>query len=83
MIAEKRRIDCYQDLCKMDGFIIRQPYSGQIIKGTKKFEFRNFQTAKLNTSVYLLSEGHVLGKIMFTEIKKRGENGNMHGKLRS
>ena len=55
----------------MDGFIVRQPYSDQIIKGTKKFEFRNFQTAKLNTPVYLLSEGHVLGKIMFTEIKKR------------
>ncbi len=54
----------------MQGFIVKQPYSGQIINGTKKFEFRNFKTNKLDETCYLLSEGCVLGKIMFTEIKK-------------
>ncbi len=54
----------------MQGFIVRQPYSGQIINGTKKFELRNFMTNKLNEPCYLLSEGQVLGKIMFTDIKE-------------
>jgi hypothetical protein len=54
----------------MDGFIVKQPYSNQIINGTKKFEFRNFKTRKLNISTYLLSEGMVLGKIMFVDIKE-------------
>ena len=54
----------------MQGFIVKQPYSGQIINGAKKFEFRNFRTNKLDEPCYLLSEGHVLGKIMFTEIKE-------------
>jgi len=58
----------------MQGFIVRQPYSGQIINGTKKFEYRNFKTNKLNEPCYLLSEGFVLGKIMFTEIKKNNKD---------
>ncbi len=53
----------------MQGFIIRQPYSGQIINETKKQEFRNFKTLKLNQPIYLLSEVFVLGKIMFSGIK--------------
>jgi len=58
----------------MEGFIIRQPYSNQIINGTKKHEFRNFKTTKLNIPIYLLSEGMVLGKIMFTEIKENNKD---------
>ncbi len=58
----------------MDGFIVKQPYSNQIINGTKKYEFRNFKTAKLNIQVYLLSEGMVLGKIMFIEIKENNKD---------
>ncbi len=58
----------------MDGFIIRQPYSNQIINRTKKHEFRNFKTTKLNVPIYLLSEGMVLGKITFTEIKENNED---------
>lgn len=58
----------------MEGFIIRQPFSGQIINGAKKYEYRNFKTKKLNTPVYLLSEGIVLGKIMFTEIKENNRD---------
>jgi len=54
----------------LQGFIVKQPYSDQIINGTKKYEFRNFKTTKLNIPVYLLSGGMVLGKIMFTEIKE-------------
>jgi|APSaa5957512535_1039671.scaffolds.fasta_scaffold02239_5 hypothetical protein len=57
----------------LQGFIVRQPYSSQIINGTKKYEFRNFKTTKLNIPVYLLSEGMVLGKIMFTEIKENNK----------
>ena len=57
----------------MQGFIVRQPYSNQIISGTKKYEFRNFKTTKINIPVYLLSEGMVLGKIMFTEIKENNK----------
>ena len=53
----------------MQGFIVKQPYSGQIINGKKKFEYRNFKTNKINEPCYLLSEGLVLGKIMFTGIK--------------
>jgi hypothetical protein len=53
----------------LQGFIIKQPYSSQIINGTKKYEYRNFKTLKLNQPLYLLSEGLVLGKIMFTGIK--------------
>jgi len=59
---------------KMDGFIVKQPYSNQIINGTKKFEFRNFKTTKLNIPIYLLSEGMVLGKIMFTGIKENNKD---------
>ena len=58
----------------MQGFIVKQPYSNQIINGTKKYEFRNFRTTKLNVPIYLLSEGMVLGKIMFTEIKENGKD---------
>ena len=54
----------------MHGFIVKQPYASQIINGTKKFEFRNFKTKKLNEPCYLLSEGYVLGTIMFTKIKE-------------
>ena len=54
----------------MQGFIVKQPYANQIINGTKKFEFRNFKTNKLDESCYLLSEGLVLGTIMFTGIKE-------------
>jgi hypothetical protein len=54
----------------MQGFIVKQPYSSEIIDGIKKFEFRNFKTSKLNQPCYLLSEGWVLGKIMFTDVKK-------------
>lgn len=54
----------------MQGFIVKQPYSGQIITKKKKQEFRNFKTKKINEPVYLLSEGFVLGKIMFTGIKE-------------
>ena len=57
----------------MQGFIVKQPYSSQIIKSTKKYEFRNFRTTKLNIPIYLLSEGMVLGKIMFTEIKENNK----------
>ena len=57
----------------LQGFIVRQPYSNQIINGTKKYEFRNFKTTKLNIPVYLLSGGMVLGKIMFTEIKENNK----------
>jgi len=57
----------------LQGFIVRQPYSNQIINGIKKYEFRNFKTTKLNIPVYLLSEGMVLGKIMFTEIKENNK----------
>jgi hypothetical protein len=57
----------------LQGFIVKQPYSSQIINGTKKYEFRNFKTTKLNVPVYLLSEGLVLGKIMFTEIKENNK----------
>jgi len=57
----------------LEGFIVRQPYSSQIINGTKKQEFRNFKTSKLNHPVYLLSEGLVLGKIMFTGIKENNK----------
>ena len=53
----------------MEGFIVKQPFSNQIINGTKKHEFRNFKTTKLSIPIYLLSEGMVLGKIMFTDIK--------------
>jgi len=59
----------YTIIDKLQGFIVRQPYSGQIINRTKKQEFRNFKTTKLNQPIYLLSEGFVLGKIMFTGIK--------------
>ena len=58
---------------KLQGFIVRQPYSGQIINGIKKQELRNFKTTKLNQPVYLLSEGLVLGKIMFTGIKENNQ----------
>ena len=58
----------------LQGFIVKQPYSNQIINGTKKYEFRNFKTTKLNIPVYLLSGGMVLGKIMFTEIRKNNIN---------
>ena len=58
----------------MHGFIVKQPYSNQIINGTKKFEYRNFETKKLNIPIYLLSEGMVLGKIMFTGIKKHNKD---------
>jgi len=58
----------------MEGFIVKQPFSNQIIYGTKKYEFRNFRTAKLNIPIYLLSEGMVLGKIMFTEIKENNKS---------
>ena len=54
----------------MDGFIVKQPFSNRIINGTKKYEFRNFKTTKLDDPIYLLSEGMVLGKIMFTSIKE-------------
>ena len=54
----------------MQGFIVRQPYANQIINGKKKFEFRNFKTNKLNEPCYLLSEGMVLGTIMFTKIRE-------------
>ena len=57
----------------LQGFIVKQPYSNQIINGTKKYEFRNFKTTKLNIPVYLLSGGMVLGKIMFTEIKENNK----------
>ncbi len=57
----------------LQGFIVKQPYSDQIINGTKKYEFRNFKTTKLNIPVYLLSEGMVLGKIMFIEIKENNK----------
>ena len=58
----------------MQGFIVKQPFSSQIINGTKKYEFRNFKTRKLDVPVYLLSEGTVLGKIMFTEIKENNKD---------
>jgi len=58
----------------MQGFIVKQPYSSQIINSVKKVEFRNFKTSKLNEPCYLLSEGLVLGKIMFTEIKKNNKD---------
>ena len=58
----------------MQGFIVKQPYSSQIINGTKKYEFRNFKTARLTIPIYLLSEGMVLGKIMFTEIKENNKD---------
>ena len=58
----------------MQGFVVKQPYSNQIINGTKKYEFRNFKTTKLNVPIYLLSEGMVLGKIMFTEIKENNKD---------
>jgi len=58
----------------MQGFIVKQPYSSQIINGTKKYEFRNFRTQKLNVPIYLLNEGMVLGKIMFTEIKENNKD---------
>jgi hypothetical protein len=54
----------------MQGFIVKQPYSDQIISGKKKFEYRNFKTKKINEPCYLLSEGFVLGTIMFTGIKE-------------
>ena len=63
----------YTIIDKLQGFIVRQPYSGKIINGIKKQEFRNFKTNKLNQPVYLLSEGLVLGKIMFTGIKENNQ----------
>ena len=64
------RVSYANKIKTMQGFIVRQPYSGQIINGTKKQEFRNFKTNKLNEPCYLLSEGNALGKIMFTSIKE-------------
>jgi hypothetical protein len=66
----------------LQGFIVRQPYSDQIINGAKKYEFRNFKTTKLNIPVYLLSEGMVLGKIMFTEIKENNKEWKYAWKIR-
>ena len=58
----------------LQGFIVKQPFSNQIINETKKYEFRNFKTLKLNIPIYLLSEGMVLGKIMFTDIKNNNKD---------
>ena len=58
----------------MQDFRVKQPHSNQIINGTKKYEFRNFKTTKLNVPIYLLSEGMVLGKIIFTEIKENNKD---------
>jgi len=56
--------------------------SSQIINGTKKYEFRNFKTTKLNVPIYLLSEGRSLGKIMFTEIKENNKSWKYASKIK-
>ena len=58
----------------MYGFIICQPYAGQIINGEKKQEFRSRRTTKLNIPVYLLSNKKCLGIIQFTKCSKTNKH---------
>ncbi len=47
------------------GLIVLQPYADQIISGKKQEEYRSKPPPKhyINTDIYLLSKGVVLGKI--------------------
>lgn len=49
----------------MDGLIINQPYANMIIKEEKKWELRNRKppSNKINSEIYLLSKGNMLGTI--------------------
>ena len=52
----------------MDGLIVNQPYANLIIDGKKKWELRTRKppTDKINSEVYLLSAGKMLGTIKIT-----------------
>lgn len=49
----------------MNGLIVKQPFAGLIIEGSKTWELRSRSppNEKLNQELYLLSSGSVLGKI--------------------
>jgi len=56
----------------LNGILISQPYADEIISGKKNMEYRKGQVPidYLNSSIYLLCEGIVLGEIEFTKQKK-------------
>ena len=49
----------------MDGLIVNQPYADLIIKGEKTWELRNRKPPanKINSEIFLLSKGNMLGTI--------------------
>lgn len=53
----------------MNGFIINPPYAEMVISGRKQWELRNRQApkSKIGKTIFLLSRGHVLGKIQITK----------------
>ena len=55
----------------MDGLIINQPFANLIIKKKKRWELRTgrLPAEKINSEIYLLSQGNILGKIKIKNTK--------------
>ena len=53
----------------MDGLIVKQPYAGMIIDGSKTWELRNRHAPKnkIGVTIFLLSQCYSLGIIRITE----------------